>query len=43
MVMTWLNAFGTFMEPNENYGNAANAVVAALCSMALWVLFGPTK
>jgi hypothetical protein len=26
----------------RNYGNA-NTVVAALCSMVLWVLFGPTK
>jgi hypothetical protein len=25
-----------------SYG-CANTVVAALCSMALWVLFGPTK
>jgi hypothetical protein len=27
---------------NGSYGNAANAV-AALCSMVLWVLCGPTK
>jgi hypothetical protein len=40
--MTWLNAFGTFIVASENCG-CANTVVAALCSMALWVLFGPTK
>jgi hypothetical protein len=40
--MTWLNAFAPSCGPTRSYGNAANAV-AALCSMVLWVLFGPTK
>jgi hypothetical protein len=42
MVMTWLNDLGTFMQDSASYGSGVNAV-AALCSMALWVLFGPTK
>jgi anaerobic glycerol-3-phosphate dehydrogenase len=42
MAMTWQNVLGTFMQANESYGSGVS-VVAALCSMALWVLFGPMR
>lgn len=40
--MTWLNDLGTFIEASASYGSGSS-VVAALCSMVLWVLCGRTK